>query len=116
MEWIIIVGKFIAVVAGLAAITASLLKLSRYDKWARAHKSELNSMPALYTRGNTSGISRATPAAARDIAVALIALGLLLVLIFIAVLWGPFDNASNAALMMLAGLLAMTAYLRLGSR
>jgi hypothetical protein len=116
MEWIIIVGKFIAVVAGLAAITVGLLKLSRYDKWARVHKSELNSVPALYARGNTYRISRATPAGKRDITVAVISLGLLLVLILIAVVWGPFDNASNAALMILAALLAMTACLRLGSR
>ena len=116
MEWIIIIGKFVAVVTGIAAITAGLLKVSRYDKWARVHKSELNSIPALYSRGNVSGIARATPAGGRDITIAVVALGLLLVLILIAVVWGPFDNASNAALMILAGLLALVACLRLGSR
>jgi hypothetical protein len=116
MEWIIIIGKLIAVVTGLVAITAGLLKVSRYDKWARVHKSELNSIPAIYARGNAFGISRAIPAGGRDIAIVLVAFGLLLVLILIAVAWGPFGNASNAALMILGGGLALMACLRLGSR
>jgi hypothetical protein len=115
MEWIIVIGKLIAVVIGLTAITAGLLKLSRYDKWARAPKSELNTIPGIYTRRNAFGISRARHAARRDITIASIALVLLLILITVAVAWGPFDNLANAVLIVLAGLLTMVAFLRLGS-
>lgn len=115
MEWIIVIGTFIVLVTGLAAITAGLLKLSRYDKWARAPKSELNTIPTIYTRRNAFGISRARHAAGRDITIASIALVLLLILIIVAIAWGPFDNLANAILIVLAGLLAMVAFLRLGS-